>query len=115
MKTLKLTIKKEWFDMILSGEKKEEYRAIKPHWDSRLYKIKRKNKVIVSKELKEFEAIEFKNGYGDKRPAAVFEYKGLEKGKPKPIWSGTEFSKHNSINGQCYIIHIGNKLSSRNC
>lgn len=32
-----LPIKKEWFDMILSGEKKEEYREIKPYYRSRLY------------------------------------------------------------------------------
>ena len=32
---LTLPIKKKWFDMILSGEKKEEYREIKPYYDSR--------------------------------------------------------------------------------
>ncbi len=31
-----LPIKKKWFDMILSGEKKEEYREIKPYYQSRL-------------------------------------------------------------------------------
>ena len=31
-----LPIKKKWFDMILSGEKKEEYREIKPYYNSRL-------------------------------------------------------------------------------
>lgn len=31
-----LPIKKKWFDMILSGEKKEEYREIKPYYRSRL-------------------------------------------------------------------------------
>lgn len=30
-----LPIKKKWFDMILSGEKKEEYREIKPYYKSR--------------------------------------------------------------------------------
>ncbi len=30
------TIKKQWFDLILSGEKKEEYREIKPYYNSRL-------------------------------------------------------------------------------
>lgn len=30
-----LPIKKKWFDMIASGEKKEEYREIKPYYDSR--------------------------------------------------------------------------------
>lgn len=33
---LTLSIKKKWFDMIKSGEKKEEYRDIKPYYDSRL-------------------------------------------------------------------------------
>ena len=32
MKQLVLTMKKKWFDMILSGEKKEEYRLFKPYW-----------------------------------------------------------------------------------
>ena len=32
---LTLPIKKKWFDMIASGEKKEEYREIKPYYDSR--------------------------------------------------------------------------------
>lgn len=40
MKPLQLTLKKKWYDMILSGEKKEEYREIKPYWGTRLlYKI----------------------------------------------------------------------------
>lgn len=39
---LTLPIKKKWFDMILSGEKKEEYREIKPYYDSRF-----RNVVIV--------------------------------------------------------------------
>lgn len=33
---LQLRLKKKWFDMILSGEKKEEYRDIKPFWAVRL-------------------------------------------------------------------------------
>lgn len=30
--TLRLTLKKKWFDMIQSGEKKEEYRTLKDYW-----------------------------------------------------------------------------------
>ena len=33
---LVLPIKKKWFDMIRSGEKKEEYREIKPYYDKRI-------------------------------------------------------------------------------
>lgn len=32
MKTLTLSLKKQWFDMIKAGIKKEEYREIKPHY-----------------------------------------------------------------------------------
>ena len=32
---LVLPIKRKWFDMIRSGEKKEEYREIKSYWTSR--------------------------------------------------------------------------------
>lgn len=32
---LTLPIKKKWFDMILSGEKKEEYRNITPYYETR--------------------------------------------------------------------------------
>lgn len=45
---LTLPIKKKWFDMIKSGEKKEEYREIKPYYDSRFYHIK--VKPIINKK-----------------------------------------------------------------
>ena len=35
-KTLTLNVSKQWFDMIVAGEKTEEYRVIKPYWASRL-------------------------------------------------------------------------------
>lgn len=36
MKILELPLKKEWYNMIESGEKREEYREIKPYWMKRL-------------------------------------------------------------------------------
>lgn len=36
MKTLTLSLKKQWFDMIKSGEKKEEYREFNEFWIKRL-------------------------------------------------------------------------------
>lgn len=36
-KVLTLTVSKEWFDMIVAGEKKEEYREIKMYWLKRLF------------------------------------------------------------------------------
>ena len=52
---LTLPIKKKWFDMIISGEKKEEYREIKPYYTSRFCK---KPSVII-----------FRNGYSNKSPS----------------------------------------------
>lgn len=34
-----LPIKKQWFDMIISGEKTEEYREIKPYYSTRFRNI----------------------------------------------------------------------------
>lgn len=41
MKVLDLPLKKEWYDMIESGIKTEEYREIKPYWEKRLLDYKR--------------------------------------------------------------------------
>lgn len=35
-KTLDLVLKRNWYDMIASGTKTEEYREIKPYWEKRL-------------------------------------------------------------------------------
>lgn len=65
MKILKLTIKKKWFDLIKSGEKKIEYREYKQYWITR----------IVDKN---YDVIEFKNGYKKNSPKILLEYKGYE-------------------------------------
>ncbi len=61
-----LPIKKKWFDMILSGEKKEEYREIKPYYDSR-FKLNYKLKIGPSLQ-KRLMTILFRNGYSIKSP-----------------------------------------------
>ena len=35
-KFLHLPMKKKWYDMVLSGEKRQEYRLVKPHWEKRI-------------------------------------------------------------------------------
>lgn len=39
MKTLHLPLKAQWYEMIESGVKTEEYREIKPYWLKRLLKV----------------------------------------------------------------------------
>lgn len=64
---LVLPIKKKWFDMILSGEKKEEYREIKPYYKSRFHTaglIDRYGLPTISRAW-----ITFRNGYSVNSPA----------------------------------------------
>ena len=82
---LTLTIKKKWFDMILSGEKKEEYREIKPYYTSRLanlFCINTTQSEYHSQNIKNFlqsefakknicEEIMFRNGYSKNSPSFV--------------------------------------------
>lgn len=59
---LVLPIKKKWFDMIKSGEKKEEYREIKPYYNKRF-------KNAFGFEYKDRKAeIILRNGYSRKAP-----------------------------------------------
>lgn len=63
---LTLPIKKKWFDMILSGEKKEEYREIKPYYISRFEHFAIDNVLFENND-----EIKFVNGYGNNRPYFV--------------------------------------------
>lgn len=66
---LTLPIKKQWYDMILSGEKKEEYREIKSYYTIRFQNIGILGKDnILEKSQKE---ICFRNGYLSSSPSFV--------------------------------------------
>ena len=61
---LTLTLKKQYFDAILSGEKTIEYRDITDYWTPRL-------------ENKDYDTILFRNGYSPDSPTMTVEYKEL--------------------------------------
>lgn len=66
---LTLTIKKKWFDMIKSGEKKEEYREIKPYYTSRFKSyLPRTNNVGVGEWIWSEIIVIFRNGYRKDSP-----------------------------------------------
>lgn len=102
IRTLRLTLKKEWFDMITSGVKKEEYREIKPYWVSRLTK-----KLPWGHGAKEFDFVEFTNGYGDHRPRITFEWTSTQIAAGKPEWGGDE-------NYNQFVITLGREISRQN-
>lgn len=92
---LTLPIKKKWFDMIVSGEKKEEYREIKPYYDSRF--MNAFGFLLVGGQMVYGEAapeeirkpwpvlVVFRNGYSKDSPEVVCKCT-LQFGKGKPEW-----------------------------
>lgn len=95
---LTLPIKKKWFDMIKSGEKKEEYREIKPYYDSRLGVRLIIQELINGSNAKFISNIMFRNGYGKDRPTILCECE-ISKGYGKQEW-GAELNK------EYYVLKI---------
>ena len=60
MKTLTLSLKKKWFDMIKAGIKLEEYRQVKPFWIRRLIENPEDQKHA---RFKHFDKLVFTLGY----------------------------------------------------
>ena len=95
---LTLPIKKKLFDMILSGEKKEEYREIKPYYDSRFnpYIADIGNVKIIRMNcgtgfIKVDDEIIFRNEYSANSPKIKCRVK-INKGYGKEEW-GAEHNK----------------------
>ena len=101
-KVLTLTVSKLWFDMIVSGEKNEEYRDIKPYWIKRLttncevaYDVAAETycgKVLY----RPYTHVLFINGYRKDVPRIEKEIDSISIGKPKrglcpDKWLDTEF------------------------
>lgn len=111
-KMLTLPIKKKWFDMLLSGEKKQEYREIKPYYTRRFQKILSPDltKKDDSESLPWMEAcragqyakapfkVLFRNGYSAASPSFVADV-CLSIGSGKESW-GAEAGK------DYYILEI---------
>lgn len=92
-----LPIKKKWYDLIFSGEKKEEYREIKPYYTSRFNNEVKKNIKIKHGNCKTLDVL-FRNGYSNKSPSFTAVCK-LRQGTGNPNWG--------AIKGkQYYILEI---------
>lgn len=107
-KTLHLTLKKKWFDMIASGEKKEEYRELKPYWMDRLgywHESEQETGYYDYGFHKMPDIIEFRNGYGMNVPMIRVVCENIRIGKAKPEWSD------NYWQGPVFIIELGEILT----
>lgn len=119
MKTLHLNLKRKWFDMILSGEKKEEYRDIKLHWvkrivDKDLFKTTEDflnwygfpPKYLTLDHVKNsFDTITFSNGYAKDRDQFEIEYKGLRVFAGKLKWGAKKGERY-------FVLELGNILTT---
>lgn len=98
---LHLNLTKKWFDMIESGEKKEEYREMKPYWH-RIFqngKIKIKGKYYHPTDV----VVCFSNGYARDRPQMKFTLNGLS-------YRGG-FERWGAVRGvQYFVLRLGKKL-----
>lgn len=120
MATLHLTLKKKWFDMILSGEKKEEYREIKQYWIRRLImedlcyekdimdRFDKLNSIFIGKMFRKYNEIVFTHGYAKTAPQMIVECKGIRTGTAKSQWS-------DGFKGRVFIIELGKIIGTKNC
>ena len=100
MKTLTLSLKKKWFDLIKAGIKKEEYRETKPFWKKRLRNIVLKtNLSTVYEGFKRYDRLVFTLGY----PKANDTERRLEFKNPK-IRIGTGRHEWGAEYGKQYFI-----------
>ena len=99
-----LPIKKEWFNMILSGKKKEEYREPKPYYTTRFKNVWNGSLLDCDTVKKE---IVFRNGYNKNSPSFIASCT-LDIGTGKEEW-GAEPSK------KYYILRIHEITERKNC
>lgn len=98
---LHIPIAKKWFDMIDMDIKKEEYRAYKPHWISRL--------VDEGGYYREYDIVRFTNGYGWGKPSIDVEFKYAYAAS----YGIAEWGAQND-GEKFFIIHLGKVLKRRN-
>lgn len=88
IETLHLVLNRQWWNMIASGVKTEEYREFKPFYVGRFI-------------LNDFRRVTFHLGYTNK--IMIFEIKSFRVGEGRPEW-GAEPGK------QYFIIELGERL-----
>ena len=89
---LHLNLKRKWFDMILSGKKKEEYRDISRYWNRRLMGL-------CTNDIKDT-IIVFSNGYAKNRPQFEIELLNIEIGIGILEWGAEPHKKY-------FILKLG--------
>lgn len=100
-----LNLKRKWYDMILNGIKKEEYRGL--HWEKTFKgatyieegKIRIAGEWIDAKDV----TIVFSNGYAKDRPQFTINCLGLEKRQGLKKWGAKDGETY-------YTLLLGNEI-----
>ena len=96
---LTLNLKKEWYDMIESGEKKEEYRELKSYWFKRLTEEHGEASEFV--EIKHFDKVKFVYGYTKR--SMIFKIDDITISTGNVEWGAEEGKKY-------FVIKIGERI-----
>lgn len=99
-------LKAKYYNMIARGEKKEEYRGIKPYWMSRLFGIKEPSQLAYCLDKNgnypnRFDCACFHWGYTNY--TITFRIEGIKIGEGKPEWGAP-------INEKVFIIKLGKRI-----
>lgn len=106
LKILHLSLKKEWYNMIESGIKTEEYREIKPFWCKRLIhdydeSMEEFGAIIFDdKNFKQYDVVKFSYGYTKR--TMTFEIESISVGYGKREWGAPD----NIV----FIIKLGKRI-----
>ncbi len=106
-----LTLKRKWFDMILSGVKTDEYREMKPYWEKRFinyfgryYDFSQDvTQLVWNNQIKN---IVFRNGYGNDKPQFTAECT-ISEGYGKEEWGAEKDKKY-------YVLKIHRIFEEKN-
>lgn len=81
---LTLPIKKKWFDMIISGKKKEEYRELSPYYKARFKTLFAMYPYSFIPYGTDEQRIKLRNGYSSKSPSCIITATlAVKPGKPE--------------------------------
>ena len=111
---LKLVLKKKWYDMIASGEKKEEYREITPYWRTRIDNITTRLCSIIGDKLPYgcgimtpmeslYAPVVFYLGYTKNRPSMKFNIEEIKVGTGREEWGAEPGKKY-------FVIKLGERI-----
>lgn len=123
MKTIDFVLKTKWYDMIASGEKREEYREIKPYWCRKImtqrgfkcpnkfsygfsqssfpqFMCRRTGTTCIQPNSSGFTHVRFRRGYTTE--AMTFKAESVIIGRGKPEWGAPDFD--------VFIIRLGERV-----